>query len=181
VNVCKRITCPQLGIRVPFYDEWAPIIERHEIADKSQHQSRWQPVLWSNARMVMLSAWTIQPLSICYTKPCGKCSERLSMWELTTMPWLTPEMVDLFLKDRIVTLSHLTGRVSSDFRIGETKNVTILGPTLSRPFHFACFNRCRRTFARLPQSRMSHQRRLWFLLASTKSQPQLSPSQWLTW
>jgi hypothetical protein len=31
------------------------------------------------------------------------------------------------------------------------------------------------TFALFPQSRISHQRRLWFLLKSTNSQPQLSP------
>ena len=41
----------------------------------------------------------------------------------------------------------------------------------------AFFKRWRRTLARLPQSRISHHRRLWFLLASTKSQPQLSPPQ----
>ena len=40
-----------------------------------------------------------------------------------------------------------------------------------------CFDLCRRTFARFPQSRMSHQQRLWFRLASRNNQPQPSPGQ----
>src|SRR5713101_6569935 len=61
-------------------------------------------------------------------------------------------------------------------------------PTVSRTFGFwsldlllAHFPKrffrslCLRTLARLPQSRISHQHRLWFLLESTNNQPQLSP------
>src|SRR5206468_12634610 len=38
-----------------------------------------------------------------------------------------------------------------------------------------CFSRCRRTFARFPQSRISHKQRPCLLLDSRNNQPQLVP------